>query len=254
MKIGITERGDASIDYQWVNKLSTVNGAIIITKNITDRFIQTIIDCMNHGHKIIVHATCTGWGQSDFEPNVPDYRTQLSQFKKLIDAGFPADHCVLRMDPVFPTDNGLKRCTEVLQEFEKLDTGVSRIRISIYDEYRHVKERLKAKGYEPIYGTYFYASPNRMHNTAQTLSRFNYKFETCAEDILAQNYPDNFEQIGCVSQKDLKILGLQFVPNPNMPENGQNRHGCHCLTCKTELLTNKFRCPHQCIYCYWRDK
>lgn len=45
MKIGITERGDASIDYQWKGKLPSVDGAILITKNLTDQFIDTVIKC-----------------------------------------------------------------------------------------------------------------------------------------------------------------------------------------------------------------
>lgn len=35
--------------------------------------------------------------------------------------------------------------------------------------------------------------------------------------------------------------------------NKQNRSGCLCLSCKTELLAEKHRCPHQCVYCYWQD-
>ena len=172
--------------------------------------------------------------------------------KKLIDAGFPASHCVLRIDPIFPTENGLRRVREVLQEFKRLDTDVKRIRISVYDEYRHVKERLKAKGYQPYYGDRFYANSQQMLSVANTLSLFPYRLEVCAENILAQNFPQTFEQTGCVSTKDFAVLGIKTVPN--LSENGQKRNGCHCLTCKTELLTNKFRCPNQCIYCYWRDR
>lgn len=252
MKIGITERGDASIDYGWVNKASRMDGTILITKNLTDKFIQTVIDLHNNGVKLIVHATCTGWGNTDFEPNVHDYKWQLTQLRKLIDAGFPASHCVLRIDPILPTENGLKRVVEVLQEFERLVTGVTRIRISVYDEYKHVKERLKAKGYQPCYSDNFYANKQQMLSVANTLSLFPYKFEVCAENILAQNFPQTFEQTGCVSTKDFAVLGIKTVPN--LSENGQKRSGCHCLTCKTELLTNKFRCPNQCIYCYWRDR
>lgn len=192
MKIGITERGDASIDYVWVHKAPKIDGTILITKNLTDEFIRTVIKLYNNGVKLIVHATCTGWGNTDLEPNVHDYKWQLAQLKKLIDAGFPANHCVLRIDPIFPTDNGLKRVVEVLQEFERLDTGVTRIRISVYDEYKHVKERLKAKGYQPCYSDRFYANNQQMLSVANTLSMFPYKFEVCAEDILIQNFPPNF--------------------------------------------------------------
>lgn len=265
MKIGITERGDASIDYQWKEKLSSVNGAILITKNLTDQFIDTVMECYENGDKLIVHATCTGWGRTDFEPNVPDYKTQLHQLKKLIKKGFPADHCVLRIDPIFPTLSGLNRVMEVIHEFQKQKTGIKRIRISVYDEYHHVKERLKAAGYRPCYGENFHASPKQMESVANALRQFSYctyshhgqvtmrnQFETCAEDLLVKRYPHSFKQVGCVSNKDIELMGLE--PVLNKEENGQQRTGCHCLTCKTELLTNKYRCPNQCIYCYWKDK
>lgn len=265
MKIGITERGDASIDYQWVEKLPSVDGTILITKNLTDRYIDTVIKCYENGDKLIVHATCTGWGRTDFEPNVPDYKTQLHQLKKLIKKGFPADHCVLRIDPIFPTLSGLNRVMEVIHEFQKQKTGIKRIRISVYDEYHHVKERLKAAGYRPCYGENFHASPKQMESVANALRQFSYctyshhgqvtmrnQFETCAEDLLVKRYPHSFKQVGCVSNKDIELMGLE--PVLNKEENGQQRTGCHCLTCKTELLTNKYRCPNQCIYCYWKDK
>ena len=265
MKIGITERGDASIDYQWVEKLPSVDGTILITKNLTDRYIDTVIKCYENGDKLIVHATCTGWGRTDFEPNVPDYKTQLHQLKKLIKKGFPADHCVLRIDPIFPTLSGLNRVMEVIHEFQKQKTGIKRIRISVYDEYHHVKERLKAAGYRPCYGENFHASPKQMESVANALRQFSYctyshhgqvtmrnQFETCAEDLLVKRYPHSFKQVGCVSNKDIELMGLE--PVLNKEENGQQRTGCRCLTCKTELLTNKYRCPNQCIYCYWKDK
>ena len=36
--IGITERGDAAIDYSWIRKLDSVDGAILITKNVSQMF------------------------------------------------------------------------------------------------------------------------------------------------------------------------------------------------------------------------
>ncbi len=59
-----------------------------------------------------------------------------------------------------------------------------------------------------------------------------------------------FEICGCVSLKELKLFNLN--PDKNMLENMQNRHGCHCLSCKTELLSNKCQCPYKCMYCYWK--
>ena len=65
MKIGITERGDASIDYGWEEKLDMVDGAVLITKNITDYFISRILPLKE---KVILHATITGFGGSILEP------------------------------------------------------------------------------------------------------------------------------------------------------------------------------------------
>ena len=44
MKIGFTERGDAGIDLSWVSKLENneVDGAVLITKNITPVFINNV--------------------------------------------------------------------------------------------------------------------------------------------------------------------------------------------------------------------
>lgn len=250
MKIGITERGDASIDYSWYNKLSNVDGAVLITKNITDEFINAVITAYNNGHKLIVHTTCTGFGNTSFEPNVYPYKTQLNQLKKLIDKGFPAVNCVLCIDPVFPTQKGLLKVKEVLDYFDSLNTNITRIRISIYDEYRHAKKRLLSIGKHPLYEN-FYADINTMNIVADTLSSLNHTYEVCAEDYLALKYPDVFKCIGCISVKDLQIMKLT-IPQTTL-ENGQNRNGCHCLTCKTELLTQKHRCPNNCIYCYWHN-
>ena len=251
MKIGITERGDAGIDLSWYEKLSLVDGTILITKNITPGLKYKLMQAYLSGKKIILHCTCTGWGNTAFEPNVPAYHEQLNQLKILISEGFPATNCVLRIDPIFPTESGLKQVENVLEYFASLNTGISRIRISVYDEYKHVKERLKKIGCNPCYGNSFYASPEQIKKVGETLSRYPYKFETCAEDILCTCYPEHFSQTGCVSTKDLDILGLDKPINMN--ENGQNRYGCHCLGCKTGLLENKHRCPHQCVYCYWKD-
>lgn len=60
MKIGITERGDAGLDYTWATKLNQMDGVILITKNLSDKFIQTVKDCYDSYPNIIVHAGCTG--------------------------------------------------------------------------------------------------------------------------------------------------------------------------------------------------
>lgn len=250
MKIGVTERGDAGINLAWKEKADTVDGMILITKNITDTFAATVLDLYKRGYKIVLHCTCTGYGSSALEPNVPDYRTQLNSLCILIRAGFPAENCVLRIDPIFPTEKGLKRVQEVLFYFATINCGVKRIRVSLVDEYRHVKARYRAHGWTPVYGDDFGPSHEQIIMTAKCLNDFTeYTYEVCAENALAKEL-NNVHVLGCVSEEDLKLMGL---PVENMTINPQHRNGCHCLSCKTELLTDRKPCPHQCVYCFWKQ-
>lgn len=253
MKIGITERGDAGIDLSWVDKMNNIDGAILITKNITEKFMSTVLDLYNNGEKIIIHCTCTGYGGTRVEPNVPDYKTQLNNLKILIEKGFPAEQCVLRIDPLFPSEKGMGKFHNVLSYFYSLNTGITRIRVSIVDEYKHVKERYKEVGLRCLYDG-FQANDEQINLVIENLAMYPQNYEICAENRLYQlavnKYKYLFEVVGCISNKDLEILNL---PTIDTNINPQNRNGCHCLSCKTELLNNRKQCPHKCVYCYWKD-
>lgn len=254
MKIGITERGDAGLDYTWHDKLANheVNGAVLITKNISPLFIKKVMELYNAGFtQIIIHCGCTGWGETIIEPNVPQYKTQLQGICDLIRCGFPINNLVLRIDPIFPTQNGLRRVCKVIEHAKSIGLLPQiRVRISVLDEYKHVKERFKELGYQPIYGDSFYAPKQMMDDVVKTLSQFDIQFECCAENLLSNG--NQFIHTGCISERDLRIMGLD-IPT-NMLQNMQQRNGCKCLSCKTELLTQKHQCPHKCAYCYWRNK
>ena len=88
-----------------------------------------------------------------------------------------------------------------------------------------------------------------VRNVVKLLCRYPIVWETCAEEQLAKNYPGNFKIKGCVSNTDLKLMGLESVKTY---ENPQNRVGCHCLSIKEELLIPRMPCPHNCIYCFWK--
>ena len=249
MKIGITERGDAGVNYAWTNKLDTVNGVILITKDINEKFQNEVMKAYRNHKNIIIHATTTGWGSTIMEPNVPDYKTQLNHLNELINKGFPKDHCVLRIDPIFPTSKGLKRVDDVIAYAKEIGLlpGL-RIRISILDEYKHVRDRFIDAGFRPMYDYAQTAPPNMISDVKNSLAKHtDLVFETCAEpDLLG----DNIHPSGCVSQQDLDLFGLQL--SDMVETNGQNRLGCLCLAIKDELLNNKHPCKHQCLYCYWK--
>lgn len=247
MKIGITERGDAGIDLSWTNKAQNMDVSILITKNITNKFLENVRK-LQETNNLIIHATCTGWGGTYMEPHVPSYEKQLTQLKKLTEF-FPKSQCVLRIDPIIPTTKGLRCVQLVLDKACDLGLMPMRVRVSIVDEYRHVKERLAKTNRKPIYDQ-DRKYPNRTETQAVKAlleSYKNFQFETCAETYLIGQ---NIEHTGCVSKKDLDIFGL-ITENINV--NPQQRTGCLCLTGKTEMLENKHRCPHKCLYCYWRD-
>lgn len=252
MKIGITECGDAGLDFSWYEKLqnNSFDGCILISKNINDNFIDKVLDLYNNSFdKIIIHCTCTGWGSSYLEPNVPEYIWQLEQLQKIINMGFPKEQCVLRIDPIIPTTEGLKRVENVLDAAFTLGLLPDmRIRISVLDEYKHVKERLSNINKGPFYDSSFYAPKQMIKALIDTLQRYNLVFECCAEPYLNNN--ELFLQTGCISNNDLNIFKLEITKQNINP---QNRKGCCCLSCKTELLNCKKRCPHQCLYCYWKD-
>lgn len=252
MKIGITERGDAGLDLSWFDKIAKgyVDGAILVTKSMSDLFNLKVADLYHNGFRnIIVHCTCTGWGASVLEPKVAHYSKQLQQLKNLIAMGFPESHCVLRIDPIIPTDEGLRRVEAVLDLAGKMDIiPKSRIRVSVLDEYNHVKDRFRNIDFDCCYpeGKKF-ASYKQMQYVNSVLSKYPYLFECCAEPYLLG---DNFIQTGCISNTELALFNLK---DDTLTANPQNRKGCNCYSCKTELLTNKHRCYNQCAYCYWLD-
>lgn len=246
MKIGVTERGDGGLDLSWVGKLDKVDGAIIITKNLTNKCINAIIENQD---KLIVHCTCTGFGGTVLEPNVPEYKKQIEQLKKLIEKGFPISKVVLRIDPIIPTEKGLITAQTVLDYAMKEIEGISRVRISIIDMYPHVRKRFTDKKLPLPYGSNFapFADMVMSVNNWVRENREKYdkvEFEACAEGKLHFCI-----QRGCVSQYDALLLGL----NVDAEEvKSISRVGCLCLSCKTELLNIKHPCEHNCLYCYWK--
>ncbi len=255
MRIGITEQGDAGLDLSWESKLPNIDGTILITKNLTEACKNAILNAHRKEHRLILHLGCTGWGQSVIEPNVPRYTKQIDSVMDLIRKGFPKKQIVLRIDPIIPTESGLKAVQNVLDYAiqkhllpEPGNTPEIRIRISVLDEYAHVKQRLKEAGYASFYpGKTFTASREQFQEITKTLKPYGFPIHTCAEPNLTDAM---YVHTGCVSEQDLNLLHLPFPEKTS--RNGQNRYGCRCLTCKTELLNQKKQCPHGCLYCYWK--
>lgn len=257
--IGFTEAGDAGLDLSWhdlaLDPQNNIAGVVAITKGCYPKFQQAVLDCESRGVPITVHAGCTGWGGTPTEPNVVAPEQQIKCVSDLIDAGFPKERLVLRIDPIIPTSEGLARAAHVIELAYKAGIlPACRVRFSIIDQYPHIERRFNARGIELPY-------PHGNKNPSQTdilavaatLARFPLTFESCAETrMIPQCGHARFIARGCLSHEDFVRMGLAAVERTG--SNNQHRFGCLCNSAKKELLTNKKPCGHNCAYCYWRDK
>lgn len=244
--IGITERGDASIDFSWVKALKSdrCNGAVIITKNLNPEMFSPLLE---HKEKIVLHCTVTGYGGSVLEPNIPDPNTIYNNLRLLLDAGFPKEQVVLRIDPIIPTKKGLKRANAVADVFWG---SYARIRVSVIDMYPHVQKRFEEKKIPNPFGKQKTAPDEAMKMVEQFIEKWMTKIrvELCAEQSIHNGF-----HVGCVSEFEYHLFGME-LPDPEKEKTRtRQRNTCSCLP-KRELLSEKCRCPYQCLYCYWKDR
>ena len=235
--VGITERGDAGLDLSWVDKLDSVRFAVLITKNVNDEFIYEALDKKD---KLIIHCTITGLGGTEYEPNVPNMMDSYYKIIKLIKLGFNPDQLVLRVDPIICNLKGYEALDSVLKVFSV--SGIKRVRYSFLDMYPHVKRRFLDSGILLPY-TSFNPPLDKIKFAYDIIKPYRsvYQFESCAETY------EESDRIGCISKKDYDILGIPFVGGIK----SNQRKLCLCVN-KKELLSNRRRCAHQCIYCYWK--
>ena len=230
IKIGITERGDSGLDFSWYKKRKNYDGLILITKKLSDEFIEKAMNT-----NCIVHTTITGLGGSIYEPNVPDPDEGLYYFNILCDT-IGSKRVVLRIDPIIPTKDCIEKALCVYNELHTKVIYKTRVRVSFLDNYPHVKQRFINAGLEPL--PYNFHAPLELRK--EILKLFP-DAEVCGEP--------GIESIGCVSEKDLEILGIE------MPKNvvkGFQRTDCKCLSVKREIFTERKQCPNKCLYCYWK--
>lgn len=248
-KIGITERGDAGLDFSWRNKLASVdNKAILITKRLSHEFCNAVLEETAAGAKLMVHATITGLGGTVIEPNVMTPGTCLNNLQELLNNGFPAKQVILRIDPIIPGyEHYAKHVLDLALQMNILPKVTCKV--SVMDGYRHVHERFNALGIPLCFQGFAPEQMifDRINNMIGKYSeQYGIHFTSCSENKLTNATP-----AGCIDQDVCQILDVDFDFNGVNP---QKRGDCLCLSgVKTELLTSKKRCPHQCAYCYWKD-
>lgn len=238
-RCGITEAGEIAFNLSAFDNLYDCN--IIITKRLTDKLIDKLVE---NKDKIILHLTCTGYGSTILEPFVPTVEQTHEKFLRLIEKGFPIRQVVLRIDPCIPTEKGKQTMINVIESFK--NDNIMRVRFSILDMYKHVKERFVDKGLPIPYDTFHAPLKDRMemYDILKAYgSTFNFDVEACGEP--------GIDSISCLSQKDIDILGL--TDKITLIGNKEQRKSCHCPANKTELLRGKpHRCENSCLYCFWK--
>lgn len=243
--IGVTERGDPSLDTSWVGKLPQVDGAIIISKNLTPWLRSTLVANQD---KCILHASITGYGGTVVERNLPKWQDSLLYLRDLVEMGFPQSHIVVRVDPIIPTERGVSRARNVI--IAACESGFKRFRVSVLDGYRHVRERFDRIGAPWPYGSQMQASAEQMEQVDEMVREVQERFDRVVVEACAERKLKNARHWGCVSAYDLDILGLKC---DEIDAVGYQRSGCMCYSGKRELLANKEQCPYRCLYCYWRS-
>jgi len=235
IRIGTTEAGDAGLNFSWMRTHSSYNGIILITKHLSHLFIDEAakINC-------IVHATITGHGGTIYEPNVPSFLISKIMFEKLVNTLGP-ERVVLRIDPIIPDERGPAIAINVYNQLHVNFPKKTRVRISFLDNYPHVKERFTKAGLKPL--DYYFHAPIELR---KKIAAYFPDAEICGEP--------GFDCIGCISKKDLEILKIKTDSVEPYDRVGKSlqRGECKCLGYKTEMLKNKSRCRHECIYCYWK--
>ena len=241
-RIGTCETGEIAFNLDAFDRL--YKGNIIITKRLTDKLIEKLIE---HQDKIILHLTCTGMGGTRIEPFVPTLEETYNKFIKLIEGGFPISHVVLRVDPIVPTKKGIETAMSVLRRFKGL--GIDRVRISFLDNYKHVKERFKEENIDILYDGKFHAP---LKDRLNWLTAIKYCAEECEYGNVEACGEPGIESVSCLSQRDIDILGL--TDEITLEGSAEQRKSCGCPANKSELLRVKpHRCDNKCLYCYWYD-
>lgn len=239
--VGITETGDVSYNLEIFDNLYDAN--IIITKRLTDKLIDKLIE---HKDKCILHITCTGLGKK-LEPLVPTKEETFNKFVQLIDKGFPVKQVVLRIDPIIPTNKGINNALGVMKLFQ--NSGITRVRFSSFDMYSHVKDRFNDAKIPLPYET-FHADLAKRKYLEDVMKIATFMMDA---DLEACGEPDLTTTSGCISQKDIDILGL--TDKITLVGNAEQRKNCLCPKNKQQLIKGKpSPCKNNCIYCFWMDK
>lgn len=111
--VGITEGGDAGVDFRWIPWVSTGNPAVLISKNgpsMWDKVKRLIEESMPVN--VILHFTITGYARTALEPHAPNVMRCANVFAEAV-THLGSARVVLRVDLVIPIPKGINRALNV---------------------------------------------------------------------------------------------------------------------------------------------
>lgn len=239
MRIGITERGDASNHLPYLKSLmaeKSHEGYILITKHPS-----ALVD-QDFPPNVVIHCTITGHGGTVIEPGVKPWQEELPAAKKLLDR-YGSERVILRIDPIlwpmFDSGLGTEHSPSLRVAAAGRELGFLRLRISFIDAYPHVLKRFRNAGILNANGDPSF----HMHlDWRSRMWDLLGKPEVCGEPGLPC--------YGCVSLRDILAMGLDIKDASG--QKGRQRWSCTCIAEKTELLKTRGQCPSKCLYCYWK--
>ena len=126
-RIGTTENGDAGLDLSWTGRMAQVDGAVLTSRSLNPEFASALLRYRN---SVVLHIAMSGYGYSVLEPRVPKFESLTTDLCQLVEQGFPADHVVIRVDPIVPTEKGLMRSLEVMEHL--MECGFWRFRVALF--------------------------------------------------------------------------------------------------------------------------
>lgn len=222
-----------------------------VTKYSMDpKVVDCLAFCTKNPHPMIPHlkeldkykqfwfVTITPYGK-DIEPNVPDKKQVISDFKEL-SKHLGKNAVQVRYDPIIINDkfdvNMHIRCFEKLMS--ELKGYTEDCTISFLDLYEKVKRN--AKDLRP-------PNEEEQHRLAKAFAEIgkknNITIRGCCERDFLKDY--GIDITGCMSKEIVeKAIGNKL----NAPKNGSKREGCNCLMGNDIGAYNT--CMHLCRYCY----
>ncbi len=183
-------------------------------------------------------VTVTPYGK-DIEPNVPDKKQVISDFKKLSEH-FGKNAVALRYDPIFinkkfDVNMHIKCFEKLLNEIKGYTEDCT---ISFLDMYEKVKRN--APDLRP-------PTEKEQIQIAKAFSKIgeqnNITIHSCCEKEFLKDY--GLDITGCMSKK---IIEKAIENKLNPPKSHSKREGCTCLLGNDIGAYNT--CGHLCKYCY----